>query len=88
MNPIFGNAMSGFQRMQQVMRDVQMLRQNPSQLGQYLADHGMIGQEQIADVSKMGFQQAGQYLMQNGVMPQQQVQQMSQMVPMIQNQMK
>lgn len=79
---------NGFQRMQQVMNDVRMLQQNPSQLGQYLADHGMISQEQIADVSNMNFQQAGQYLMQSGKMPQQQVQQISQVIPSIQNNMR
>lgn len=63
-----------FQRMGQVMRDVQMLQQNPGQLGQYLSQHGLISQEQLSDISNMNPSQIGQYLMQKGVMPQQNVQ--------------
>ena len=64
-----------FQRMGQVMRDVQMLQQNPGQLGQYLSQHGLISQEQLSDISNMNPSQIGQYLMQKGVMPQKNVQQ-------------
>jgi hypothetical protein len=61
--------------MGQVMRDVQMLQQNPGQLGQYLSQHGLISQEQLSDISNMNPSQIGQYLMQKGVMPQKNVQQ-------------
>lgn len=89
MNPLFGNMMprlNPMQRIGQVMNDVQMLRQNPGQLGQYLQDHGVINQSQMGDISKMNPSQVGQYLMQNGVMKQPDVQKAYQtMVPTIQN---
>lgn len=64
-----------FQRMGQVMRDVQMLQQNPGQIGDYLAKHGLISQDQMSEIGNMNPSQIGQYLMQKGVMPQQSVQQ-------------
>lgn len=88
MNPLFGNSvprLNPMQRIGQVVNDVRMLQQNPSQLGKYLSDHGVINQDQFAEVSKMNNPaQIGQYLMQQGVMPQQGVQRAYQtMVPTI-----
>ena len=91
MNPLFGNnlpkMLGPMQRMGQVMNDVRMLQQNPGQIGKYLADHGVINENQLSDINNMNPSQIGQYLMQNGIMSQQGVQQLSQMVPMIQNKM-
>ena len=91
MNPLFGKnvpMLNPMQRIGQVINDVKMLQQNPGQLGKYLADHGVINQEQSAEVGKMNPSQIGQYLMQRGVMPQQQVQQAYQtIVPTIKNNM-
>jgi hypothetical protein len=87
MNPLFKNPiqMNPMQRIGQVVRDVQMLQQNPTQLGQYLSDHGMLDQSQLSEIQNMNPVQVGQYLMQKGVMPQQGVQQAYQtMVPTIQ----
>lgn len=64
-----------FQRMGQVMRDVQMLQANPNQIGEYLSKHGLISQDQMSEIGNMNPSQIGQYLMQKGVMPQQSVQQ-------------
>lgn len=88
MNPLFGSnipKLNPMQRIGQVLNDVRMLQQNPSQLGKYLSDHGVINQDQFVEVSKMSNPaQIGQYLMQQGVMPQQSVQQAYQtMVPTI-----
>lgn len=91
MNPLFKNPQmpaNPMQRIGQVVNDVRMLQQNPSQLGQYLSDHGMINQNQLAQIQRMNPAQVGQYLMQNGVMPQQGVQQAyNSMVPTIQKNM-
>lgn len=89
MNPLFGKGMprlNPMQRISQVMNDVQRLQQNPTQLGQYLSDHGMISKEQVSEISNMNPSQVGQYLMQKGVMKQSDVQNAYQnMVPTIQN---
>lgn len=66
---------NSMQRINQVMNDVRMLQQNPSMLGKYLADHGVINQDQLNEIGSMNPSQVGQYLMQKGVMPQQNVQQ-------------
>lgn len=86
MNPLFRNPMpvSPMQRIGQVVNDVRMLQNDPSQLGKYLSDHGMISQEQMAQMGQMSPSQVGQFLMQNGVMSQSGVQQMANIVPMIQ----
>ena len=88
MNPLFGKPqmLNPMQKIGQVVNDVRMLQQNPGQLGQYMADHGMINKDQMAQMGKMTPSQAGQYLMQNGIMPQQSVQQAYQnIVPMVKN---
>ena len=87
MNPLFRKPqmLNPMQRMGQVMNDVRMLQQNPQNIGKYLSDHGVINQNQLAEVSKMNNPaQIGQYLIQQGIMPQQGVQQAYQtMVPTI-----
>jgi hypothetical protein len=72
-------------RIGQVINDVRMLQQNPSMLGKYLADRGVITQEQFKEIGNMNPSQVGQYLMQKGVMPQQNVQQAFSILPNIQN---
>ena len=90
MNPLFKGMPvpnNPMQRIGKIVQDVKMLQQNPGQMAQYLSDHGVITQEQFAEISKMNNPaQIGQYLMQKGIMPQQGVQQAYQtMVPTIQN---
>ena len=90
-NPLFKNGQipaNPMQRIGQVVRDVKMLQQNPSQIAQYLSDHGMIDASQLQNLQNMNPSQIGQYLMQNGVMPQSGIQQaMQNIVPMIQQNM-
>jgi hypothetical protein len=87
MNPLFKNPMpiNPMQRIGQVVNDVRMLQQNPAQLGKYLSDHGMISNEQLAQMGQMSPSQAGQYLVQQGIMPQNAVQNMQQFIPTIQS---
>ena len=60
-----------FNPMFQLIQQVQMIRQNPSQLANVLQQRGMINQQQAQDIQKMGgnYQQIGQYLMNQGRMP-------------------
>lgn len=88
MNPLFGGnvpKLNPMQRIGQIINDVRMLQQNPNNMAQYLADHGMINKDQVSEINNMNPSQVGQYLMQRGVMPQQSVQQAMNIVPTIQN---
>lgn len=68
MNPFF-NMMNN--PMINIIRQVQQIKQNPSQLASLLQQRGMINEQQARDIQQMGgnFEQVGQYLMQNGKMP-------------------
>ena len=58
MNPLFSGMrmpVSPMQRIGQAIKDVQMLQRNPEKMGQYLADHGVIGKDQINEISKKIF---------------------------------
>lgn len=68
MNPFF-NMMNN--PMMNIIRQVQQIKQNPSQLASLLQQKGMINDQQAKDIQQMGgnFEQVGQYLMQNGKMP-------------------
>lgn len=89
MNPIIGSKfpmMSPFQRIGQVVKDVRMLQQNPTQMGKYLQDHGIVSPTQLSEIQNMNPSQIGQYLVNNGVMPMNDTQKAYQnIVPMIQN---
>jgi len=93
MNPLFSGMrmpVNPMQKIGQAIRDVQMLQRNPEKMGQYLADHGVIGRDQVDEISRMGNpSQIGQYLIQNGIMPQQETQEAYQnIVPIVQNNLK
>lgn len=66
MNPFFMNS-----PMMQLIRQVQAIKQNPNQLGVILKQRGMIDDNQLHDIEKMGgnYEQIGHYLMNNGRMP-------------------
>jgi hypothetical protein len=68
MNPFF-NMMNN--PIINVMRQVQQIKQNPSQLAGFLQQHGMINEQQASEIQKMGnnYEQIGHYLMDNGRMP-------------------
>ena len=68
MNPFF-NMMNN--PMMNIMRQVQQIKQNPSQLASLLQQRGMINDQQAKDIQQMGtnYEQIGQYLMNNGRMP-------------------
>ena len=74
-NPLMSGSMA---QMFQTINTIQQLRQNPSNLGQFLYDHKKINQ--------MGGnpKQIGMYLINQNVMPQQQVSQLYQQVPQVQ----
>ena len=54
-----------------VMRYAQQVKQNPSMLASLLQQRGLIDEQQVKDIQKMGsnYAQVGEYLMQNGKMP-------------------
>lgn len=85
MNPFF-NMMNN--PMMNIIRQVQQIKQNPSQLASLLQQKGMISDQQAKDIQQMGgnFEQVGQYLMQNGKMPTN-VQQYQGQVNQVQNMM-
>lgn len=79
MNPFFGRgSISPFQNMQTMMQQINMIRQNPNQLAQFLLNQNKITKQQFDEIQQMGIggnpQAIGNYLMQNGVLNQQQVQ--------------
>lgn len=84
MNPFFMNS-----PMMQVIRQAQLIKQNPNQLGAFLKQRGMIDDKQLHEIDKMGgnYEQIGHYLMNNGRMPSN-VQPYQGQVDQIQNMMK
>jgi len=90
MNPFFSmmNNQMMNNPMINIIRQVQQIKQNPSQLASLLQQKGMINDQQAKDIQQMGgnFEQIGQYLMQNGKMPTN-VQQYQGQVNQVQNMM-
>lgn len=79
MNPFFGRGgVSPFQNMQAVMQQINAIRQNPNQLGQFLLNQNKITKQQFDEIQQMGIggnpQAIGEYLMNHGVINQQQAQ--------------
>lgn len=70
MNPFF--SMMQNNPMLNIIRQVNQIKQNPSQLASLLKQRGLIDENQFAEVSKMGsdYEQIGHYLINNGRMPQ------------------
>lgn len=54
-----------------VLNQVQQIKRNPNQLAMLLRQKGMINEQQVQDIQKMGdnYEQIGQYLMKQGRMP-------------------
>lgn len=54
-----------------VLNQVQQIKRNPNQLAMLLRQKGMINEQQVQDIQKMGdnYEQIGQYLMRQGRMP-------------------
>lgn len=67
MNPFF-NKMNPLMNILNQVRDI---KQNPNHLALLLQQRGMINEQQVQDIQKMGsnYEQIGQYLMNNGKMP-------------------
>ena len=57
--PFFGNKVpnmgmggrSPFQNMQEIMRNINAIRQNPNTMGQFLYEHKMIDKQQLDDLA-------------------------------------
>lgn len=81
--------MNSFYSVMQIIQQYRQIKQNPNQLANLLREKGMISEDQIADVSKMGghYGQVGQFLIGNGKLPQN-YQQYGQEVNNIQNMLK
>lgn len=75
--------------MMQVIQQYRQIKQNPNQLAALLRQKGMISEDQVSAISKMGghYEQIGQYLMNQGCMPNN-VQQYQGQVEQIQHMMK
>ena len=73
-------------QMLQTINTIQQLRQNPSNLGQFLYDHKKINQEQLEQINQMGGspEQIGMYLVNQNVMQPQEANQLYQSVPQVQ----
>ena len=58
--------------MMQVIQQYRQIKQNPNQFATFLRQRGMISDDQVAEINKMGghYGQIGQYLMNQGRMPQ------------------
>lgn len=93
MNPFFnipnmGMPVNPMQNMMNVLNQVRQIKQNPQQLACLLKQRGMINDNQVEEIQKMGnnYEQIGHYLMNNGSIPsniqqyQGQVQQMQNMI--------
>lgn len=66
MNPLFNGPMG---QLYQIAQTVQRIKQNPSQLGQLLFDHGKINEEQLQDINRLGDpSQIGNYLINNNIL--------------------
>lgn len=68
MNPFF-NMMNN--PMMNFIRQYQQIKQNPNQLASLLKQKGMITDQQVNAIQKMGnnYEQIGHFLMENGKMP-------------------
>ena len=70
--------MPPFQNMQNMLNQIQSLRQNPNQISKFLLNQGKITKQQFDEMERLGIsgnpQAIGNYLMQNGTLNQQQVQ--------------
>lgn len=93
MNPFFRPGMQGMlpppaQNIMNIMRQVQQIKQHPNQLADLLKRRGMIDDNQVKDIQKMGnnYEQIGHYLMNNGKMPTN-IQQYESQVNQVQNMM-
>lgn len=83
--PFFGNqqipnmgGMSPFQNMQQIIQNIQAIRQNPNQLGSFLYDKKIISKQQLDEMNQLGIsgnpEAIGNYLMNRGAFTQEQLQ--------------
>ncbi len=68
-NPLFNSPMG---QLMQIANAVQQARQNPSQLGQILKDHGRITDEQLKEINRLGGSPAeiGNYLLSHNILDQ------------------
>lgn len=80
MIPFFNRmgGMSPFQNMQNIMQNIQAIRQNPNQMGSFLYNQKIITKQQLDEIQRMGIdgnpEAIGNYMMQHGFFSQQQVQ--------------
>ena len=95
--PFFNQNMGGkinpFQNMQNMIRQINAIRQNPNELGQFLYQQGKITKQQLDELQSQGIsgnpEAIGNYLMNHGMMNQQQAQDVYQNFALpIQNSMK
>lgn len=74
-------------QMFQTINTIKQLKQNPSQIGQFLYDHKKISQEQLNEINQMGGnpEQIGMYLINQNTMSVQEANQAyQQVVPQVQ----
>lgn len=69
---------SPFQNMQQIMQNINAIRQNPGQLGSFLYEKQIISKQQLDEMNQLGIsgnpEAIGNYMMQRGFFNQQQAQ--------------
>ena len=69
---------SPFQNMQQIMQNINAIRQNPGQLAQLLYQQGKITNQQLDEISQLGIsgnpEAIGNYLMNRGAFTREQLQ--------------
>lgn len=63
-----------------IMDQVNMIKNDPSQLGQILFQKGKISQQQLSAIQGMNPSQIGQYLVRNGILGNAQVNQFGSMI--------
>lgn len=82
-NPLLNGPMA---QMFQTISAIQQLRQNPSNIGQFLYEHNKINQTQLEEINRLGGspEQIGNYLINNSIMPQQEANRLYQSVPQVQ----
>jgi hypothetical protein len=78
MNPFFGNKIpsmgagmrSPFQNMQQIIQNINAIKQNPNLMGQFLYEHKIIDKQQFDELQQQGItgnpEAIGNYLMNHG----------------------
>lgn len=90
-NPMRGmmNGKGPINNFMQFMNDYKRLKQNPSELGQYLLEKGKINNNQLQEINKMNGDpgKIGSYLMQSGSIPQNQVSNLQNAAPQMQQYM-